>query len=164
MGPRRLILTLNWDWDGGACWMSILSNGTTEHKSGQSGQTCRQLNVTQKMWSISWSEKVPLFHLYIGESSRCAKDRFYNHWGNIHMKKLDILTGLHFNLPDRVMISQTWVGYPSKEWVRESKFEQSLDLLSNQLSSTSTESLNPSRFGRDIEQNNFRHFTNGPRQ
>ena len=89
-------------YSGGSCQMCDLCDNTAEHKSVRSGETwkinsaidCDTKNVIYKLIC----DKCP-FWLYIGESSRRAKDRFYNHRSNVSTKNLNTPAGRHFNLP-----------------------------------------------------------------
>ena len=87
---------------GGACYMCTLCRESTTHKSPHSGETweinspidCDTKNIIYKLECT----QCPKF-LYIGETSRRAKDRYYGHRSNILRKQLDTPAGHHFNLP-----------------------------------------------------------------
>ena len=82
--------------------MCILCLEAPTHKSPHSGETwninseidCDTKNVIYKLGC----EICPTF-LYIGESSRRPKDRYYGHRSNVLRKQMDTPAGHHFNLP-----------------------------------------------------------------
>ena len=88
---------------GKECVMCPDSNRRiTAHKCTRTGKTwditsplnCDTRNVIYRLWCRICSNWV-----YIGETERRAKDRFYEHRSCVTNKKLDTPAGKHFNLP-----------------------------------------------------------------
>ena len=88
---------------GKECVMCKGSNmRITAHKCSRTGKTwnitsalnCDTRNVIYKLWCRRCAHWV-----YIGETERRAKDRFYEHRSCVTQKKLDTPAGKHFNLP-----------------------------------------------------------------
>ena len=86
---------------GGACMMCLHGTDATQtHKCNKTGQLwkiktpidCCSKNVIYKLSC----KRCPIF-IYVGETSRRAKDRFYQHRSNILTKNQETPAGSHFN-------------------------------------------------------------------
>ena len=114
---------------GGACTMCIHCTDSNTHKCHRTGETwniqspidCRSRNVIYKLMC----RKCPGF-LYIGETSRKAIDRYYQHRSYVSTKKMETPAGQHFNsrghsVEDLQMLPFERVRPANRPYVRKSR-------------------------------------------
>ena len=114
---------------GGACTMCIHCTDSNTHKCHRTGETwniqspidCRSRNVIYKLMC----RKCPGF-LYIGETSRKAIERYYQHRSYVSTKKMETPAGQHFNsrghsVEDLQMLPFERVRPANRPYVRKSR-------------------------------------------
>ena len=113
---------------GKECVMCKGSNmRITAHKCSRTGKTwnitsalnCDTRNVIYKLWCRRCAHWV-----YIGETERRAKDRFYEHRSCVTQKKLDTPAGKHFNLPKHKKSDMGMVPFERVRPSMSEKFEK----------------------------------------